>query len=323
VIVAATLLAAGCARPTTTSAEGTTTQGTQAPSATSSAPTGGFSAAATTDTATPSKQTDTAAPGTSGSATTAAGASTGAAGVPGCDPGTIPTRRTGILTFATTAEPSAPWFTGSKPSDGQGYEAAVAAAVATRLGYPADRVSWTAVSPTAGSTGTGAFDAYLGQVIIPDKPTDTVSYSTGYFDDVAVVLAGEGSVASGIGTMSQLAALRVGSLGGPAVPDLTVSRTFASGASAASDVQRGSVDAVVAPLSVAADPKAVGDLHIVALVPDAPGWQARQLGMVSPAKSGVTECLSKAIDMLRVDGTLTGLAHQWLPATTLPVLADR
>jgi polar amino acid transport system substrate-binding protein len=83
------------------------------------------------------------------------------------------------------------------------------------------------------------------------------------------------------------------------------------------------VDAVVAPLSVAADQKAVRGLQVVARVPDAPGWQARQLGMVLPAKSGVTECLSRAIDMLRVDGSLTELAHRWLPATAVPVLADR
>ena len=150
-----------------------------------------------------------------------------------------------------------------------------------------------------------------------------MSYSTGYFDDISVLLARKGSAASGVGTMSQLAALRVGSLGGPGVPDLKVARTFTSGTTAASAVQGSVVDAVVAPLSVAANAKAIGGLQAVARVPDAPGWQARQLGMVSPAGSQVTDCLSKAIDMLRVDGTLTDLAQRWLPATTLPVLADR
>jgi polar amino acid transport system substrate-binding protein len=316
VAVAVVLLAAGCARPSTSDAGTAAGQVSEPSSASSPASTSAPSAAASTDTATPSSPPSPSGPATSD-------ATSSAPAVPGCDPGTIPTRRTGTLTLATTADPSAPWFTGAEPSDGQGYEAAVAAQVAARLGYRGDQVSWITVSAADGRAGTGAFDAYLGQVMIPDKPDATVSYSTGYFDDGSVVLAKEGSTASSIDTMSQLAALRVGSLGNPAVPDLTVSRTFTRAGTAASEVQSGAVDAVVAPLSVAADRTAVGGLTAVARVPDAPGWQARQFGMVSPAGSGVTDCLSKAIDMLRVDGTLTDLGRHWLPDTTLPVLADR
>jgi polar amino acid transport system substrate-binding protein len=313
--VAVALLAGGCARPATSDAGATTTENSPA-SAPSTVVT---SADLSTEIATPSELPPTTEPTTSDATSSSSAAPT----VPGCHPATIPTRHAGTLTLATTADPSAPWFTGANPSDGQGYEAALATEVATRLGYGSDTVRWMTVSEQDGTSGTGGFDAYLGQVIIPDKPTDAVSYSTGYFDDISVVLAKEGSPASGIDSMSQLAALQVGSLGGPAVPDLKVSRTFTSGTAAASDLQSGAVDAVVAPLSVAADPKAVGGLQAFARVPDAPGWQARQLGMVSPAGSGVTDCLSKAIDMLRVDGTLTELAQRWLPASTLPVLADR
>src|SRR5947209_5317404 len=48
----------------------------------------------------------------------------------------------GVLTVATDTPAYPPWFTGNKPANGQGYESAVAFAVAKQLGFTPSQVKW-------------------------------------------------------------------------------------------------------------------------------------------------------------------------------------
>src|SRR5690349_20441576 len=49
----------------------------------------------------------------------------------------------GVLTIATDSPAYEPWFVDDDPSNGKGFESAVAYAVADRMGFPQDKVKWT------------------------------------------------------------------------------------------------------------------------------------------------------------------------------------
>src|ERR1017187_5003934 len=49
----------------------------------------------------------------------------------------------GVLTVATDSRAYEPWFDNNTPSNGKGYESAVAYAVAKQLGFSKSQVKWT------------------------------------------------------------------------------------------------------------------------------------------------------------------------------------
>src|SRR3712207_170994 len=62
-----------------------------------------------------------------------------------CAPEDLETLEPGTLTIATDEPAYEPWVVGDAPESGEGFEAAVAYAVADYLGYSEDQVTWTRV----------------------------------------------------------------------------------------------------------------------------------------------------------------------------------
>src|SRR5690242_12747748 len=60
---------------------------------------------------------------------------TGSPSANSCTPAKMQTLASGKLTIGTDDPVYEPWFTDNKPDNGQGFEGAVAAAVALKLGY--------------------------------------------------------------------------------------------------------------------------------------------------------------------------------------------
>ena len=239
--------------------------------------------------------------------------------LPGCTPDTLATVEDGTLTLATDT-PQAPWFTGSDPANGKGFEAAVAADVAERLGYPADHVHWISVPKSEVlADRAGGFDAFIGQVAIPDQPNNGVSYSTGYFDDQTVLVARNGSPAVAVADQAELDALSLVTMRGTAVP-------ASAGPAQVTGVDQlrarlPSSDGALLPLSVAQQVTDGSDVTVVARLAPPDGQQPRQFGMVVGRGSTLAPCVSAAIDTLRIEGVLTELAEQWLPGAKARELA--
>ena len=75
-------------------------------------------------------------------ATTATGPSASAsAAAQACPSGGLPTLTAGTLTIGTDQPVYQPWYVDDAPENGQGFESAVAYAIAEQLGYPKDKVS--------------------------------------------------------------------------------------------------------------------------------------------------------------------------------------
>jgi polar amino acid transport system substrate-binding protein len=132
----------------------------------------------------------------------------------------------GRLTLSTDNPAFFPWWAGSVPEgsewadfggyppSGEGFESAIAYAIAAQLGFTPDQVDWIG-QPTFGlafAPGAKDFDFHLGQVSITEERAQAVDFSDPYFDVQQAVVAMAGNP---INEISTLAELRTFNLGAP------------------------------------------------------------------------------------------------------------
>ena len=89
----------------------------------------------------------------------------------------------GVLTVATDKPVYPPWFVNNKPTNGQGYESAVAYAVAAQLGFPKSQVTW-AYEPFNSSYAPGPkkFDFDINEISYSAARAQAVTFSDSYYD---------------------------------------------------------------------------------------------------------------------------------------------
>jgi polar amino acid transport system substrate-binding protein len=89
----------------------------------------------------------------------------------------------GMLTVATDKPVYPPWFVNNKPANGQGYESAVAYAVAAQLGFKPSQVTW-AYEPFDNSyaPGTKKFDFDINEISYSPQRAQAVTFSDSYYD---------------------------------------------------------------------------------------------------------------------------------------------
>jgi len=128
-----------------------------------------------------------------------------------CDPASMKTKTAGTLTVGTDKPAYEPWFSNDDPSNGKGYESAVAYAIADKLGYAKDKVTWV-VAPfnTVITPGEKAFDLDLNQVSISDERKNAVDFSSGYYDVRQAVITYKGSPIDGKTTVADLKDAKLG-----------------------------------------------------------------------------------------------------------------
>jgi polar amino acid transport system substrate-binding protein len=123
--------------------------------------------------------------------TSAGGASaTPAADRASCQKDQLETHEPGKLTVATDKPAYPPYFVDDDPTNGKGFESAVAYAVAEELGFSRDEVEWTVVPFNASyAPGPKDFDFDVNQISITPQRAERVDFSAPYFEaPQAVVL---------------------------------------------------------------------------------------------------------------------------------------
>ncbi|WP_424216419.1 ABC transporter substrate-binding protein (plasmid) [Streptomyces sp. BI20] len=261
----------------------------------------------------------------------AASASASAGGAGACAKGQLPTLAAGKLTIGTDKPAYAPWFEGDEPSNGKGFESAVAYAVADRLGYPGDKVAWTTVPfNSAFAPGAKTFDFDINQVSISDERKKAVDFSPGYYGVRQAVIALKDSKAANAKSLADLKTARLGAQVGTtslevvtqqikpdAAPSIFQKNDFAKAA-----LNNGQVDAIVVDLPTAfyitsaevPEAKIIGQFEPSAAT-------AEEFGLVLDKGSKLTSCVSAAVTELRKDGTLAALEKKWLSdAVSAPVI---
>ncbi len=269
------------------------------------------------------------APQESASDSSAAGRTGGSTG--SCDPADLQTVAPDTFTVATDEPAYEPWVVGDDPTSGQGYEAAVAYAVADRLGYSAEQVEWTRVQFNAAiSPGDKPFDVDINQFTITPERQQAVDFSSPYYTATQAVITTAGSPAAGATSLAELRGLRLGAQ--VATTSLTVLTdvispdgdpvVFNTNDDAKLALQNGQVDAIVVDLPTAfyITSAELDDGVIVGQVADS-GTTGDQFGLLLAKDSPLTACVSQAVDALDADGTLADLQQQWLSeAADAPVL---
>jgi polar amino acid transport system substrate-binding protein len=248
-----------------------------------------------------------------------------------CTPDTMETVTAGTLTIATDDPAYEPWFVDNDPTNGKGYESAVAYAIAEELGYTEDQVSWVKVPfNKVVQPGPKDFDLDLNQVSITEARRKAVDFSTGYYDVVQTVITNKGSKIDGTSSLADLADAKLGAQVGTtsytAITDeIKPSQdpaVFDTNDQAVQALKNGQIDGIVVDLPTAYYMTAVqlDDGVIVGQLP-LPEGQPEQFGAVLAKGSSLTDCVSGAVDTLRDDGVLDQINQEWLAQQGAPALS--
>jgi polar amino acid transport system substrate-binding protein len=237
-----------------------------------------------------------------------------------CKPGKLPTHSDGVLTVATDKPAFPPYFEDDDPTNGEGFESAVAYAIGKHLGYPPAKVEWT-VEPFNSSYAPGPkdFDFDVNQISITPARSKVVDFSSPYYTANQAVVALKDSGAAKATTLADLADTRfgvqIGTTSLTAVED-SISpgeqpQVFNSSNDVVTALKNEQIDAVAVDLPTA--------LYLTAVqVPaatvvgqfSAPGGD--QWGALLARDSALTPCVSKAVDEMRSSGELDQLTKRWM-----------
>ena len=248
-----------------------------------------------------------------------------------CTPDSLETLTAGTLTIGTDSPAYEPWFVDDDPTNGQGYESAVAFAIAEQLGYTADEVEWVVVPFNAVvSPGDKKFDFDVNQVSITEQRRKAVDFSSGYYDVRQTVITNKGSAIDGATSIADLADAKLGAQVGTtsytAITDVIGTSeqpaAFDTNDQAVQSLKNGQIDGIVVDLPTAYYMTAaqLDNGMIVGQLPAAEG-DVEQFGAVLDKDSPLTDCVSQAVDALREDGTLDQLASEWLEQQGAPELS--
>jgi polar amino acid transport system substrate-binding protein len=248
------------------------------------------------------------------------GSTTGAVSATDCTPAKLDTLSKGELTIATDKPAYPPYFEDDDPTNGKGFESAVAYAIAKQLGFSKAEVKWT-IEPFNSSYAPGPkdFDFDVNEISITPQREKAVDFSAPYYTANQAVVALKGSDAAGAKSLSELQDARIGVQIGTtsleAVEDQIEPsadpQVFNSSSDVVTALKNGQVDVVVVDLPTA--------LYVTAVqVPNAkvtgqfPAPGGDQWGALLDKGSSLTACVSRAIEDMRASGELQSINQRWM-----------
>ncbi len=237
-----------------------------------------------------------------------------------CPKGKLSTEKQGVLTVATDKPAYPPYFEEDDPTNGEGFESAVAYAIAKQLGYPKGMVEWT-VEPFNSSYAPGpkSFDFDVNQISITPVREKAVDFSAPYYTANQAVVALKDSEAAGAKSLAELQDAKIGvqiattslEAAEEEIEPSSKPEVFNSSNDVVTALKNEQIDAVVVDLPTA--------LYLTAVqVPQAtvvgqfsaPGGD--QWGALLERDSPLTSCVSQAVEALKSSGELEKLTQRWM-----------
>ncbi|MGD0244443.1 MAG: ABC transporter substrate-binding protein [Streptosporangiaceae bacterium] len=271
-----------------------------------------------------------ASEGSSSSSTAPAGGTSSSASAASCTNSAIQGQlfAKGHLTVATDKPVYPPWFVNNEPTNGQGYESAVAYAVAAQLGFSKSQVTW-AYEPFDSSYAPGPkkFDFDINEISYSAARAQVVTFSDSYYDVQQALVALKNSPIATKHTPADLKGYVYGDQVG------TTSLQFIN-----SQIQPTQTPKVFETLN---DVKqALQTKQIAALVTDTPTAQyissseisgsvmvaqfpstGEHYGLLLAKGNPLVTCVNKALATLKSNGTLAKLTAQYLKLyTSVPTI---
>ncbi len=241
------------------------------------------------------------------------------------------TIKSGVLTVGTDSPAYDPWFKNNDPSNGKGFESAVAYAVAKQLGFGKSTVTWTKVPFNSSyAPGPKHFDFDINQISITPARAKAVTFSDGYYTASQALIALKGSPVSKVTTLAGLKKYKLGAQTG--TTSLTALRedvkpdsqplVFQNTNDAKQALLNHQVDAIAADLPTAFYITAVQIPQgtIIGQFQQSSGG-GEQFGMLFQKGNALAQCVDQALANLKSSGQLAAIQQKWLSNTVnVPVL---
>jgi polar amino acid transport system substrate-binding protein len=255
-----------------------------------------------------------------------------------CAKGSLNLVNAGQLTIGTDNPAYPPWFGGSPghgwkvsdPYSGEGYESAVAYALAKQLGFSKPEVTWKYTSfDTAKAPGKKGFDFDINQISYSPERAKVVDFSDSYYDVAQAVVVNKGTPIANVTTLAGLKSYELGAQLGTTSYQYITSKikpskkpsVFPTNAGAVQALKNKQIDGLVVDLPTAFYVSAaqVPGSKVLGQFPAEAGGE--HFGLVFEKGNPLVTCVNKALGTMRSDGTLKQLEHQWLAkATGAPIL---
>lgn len=229
----------------------------------------------------------------------------------------------GKLTIATGDPAYEPWVMNDKPESGKGYEAAVAYAVAEKMGFKKSDVVWTRTTfDSAIAPGAKDWDMNIQQFGITPERKKAVDFSASYYNDSQAIIVKKDGKYAKAKSLTDLKDATIGAMVGTegykyAKKIKDDVQTFNDDAAVAQALDAGQIDALVTSTVECVymvQSEQVKDAMVVGRI--AGSTDPNGMGIVLPKDSKLTSAASKAVKELDSDGTIKALQDKWLAEYT-------
>jgi polar amino acid transport system substrate-binding protein len=253
-----------------------------------------------------------------------------------CEKSSLNLVNAGQLTVGTDNPAFPPWFGGpekapwkvSNPYSREGYESAVAYAVASKLGFTNAEVKWIVVPfNTSFAPGAKKFDFDINQISYSPARAKTVDFSDSYYDVNQALVVVKGTPIASATSIAALKPYKFGAQLGTTSYDYIVNNikpakktaVFDTNDAAVASLKNKQIDGLVVDLPTAFYISAVQvpNGRILGQFPTV--GTPEHFGMVFEKGNSLDRCVNDALSQLHTDGTLKRLEAKWLQADA-PVL---
>jgi polar amino acid transport system substrate-binding protein len=225
----------------------------------------------------------------------------------------------GKLTVATDNPVYPPWFVHNTPTNGKGYESAVAYAIAKQLGFSSSDVTWVKEPfDSSFAPGPKAFDFDINEVSVTPQRAQAVTFSNSYYPVQQAIVARKGTPIVTKHSPSQLKTYLYGDqIGTTGLTFITTHiqptkqpKVFDTLAQASAALEAGRIDALITDTPTAQFMASAQLKHAV-LVAQFP-TVGEHYGLVFQKGNALVTCVNKAISELSSNGQLSALQKQYL-----------
>jgi polar amino acid transport system substrate-binding protein len=238
----------------------------------------------------------------------------------------------GVLTIATGSPAYGPWVVDDKPESKEGFEAAVAYAVAAELGFSDANVKWVRTTfDEAIQPGKKNFDFNLQQYSITEERKKTVSFSDGYYTTNQAIVGLTDSAAKGATTLADIKKLKLGAQSGTTSLDYitnvikpdTAPFVYDDNAGAKAALGANQIDAAIFDLPTALYVSAVEieGSAVLGQFPADASASADEFGLVFDLDNPLVGCVNTALAAIKDSGSLAEITSTWLSSkASIPVI---
>jgi polar amino acid transport system substrate-binding protein len=264
-----------------------------------------------------------------------------ATSAPSCEKADLTLVNAGKLTLGTDNPAFPPWFEGgtpegsdweiNDPSTGEGFESAVAYAVAEKLGFTKDEVQWVVVPfNNSFKPGEKSFDFDINQISVTAERDRAVDFSDSYYDVNQALVGLEGTPIADSSSLADLKQYQLGAQVGTTSlayiqnniqPDAEP-RVYDTSNDVVAAINAKQIDGIVVDLPTAfflVGAEEVKNGTVVGQFPSVGGQE--HFGMLFEEGNRLRDCVNGALAEMKQEGALDDLQQEWLSEkTSAPVL---